>query len=170
MSESIRGRESAKPAPAPEIRRRLSFTRKQMAGLPLLVAIPILGLFGVFGESLSDAHAESRSVAMSVRYPTRLRYRQVQPLDIVVRNTSQQLIDTIEVSLDTAYVSRFSGVRIEPAPRSAFVVAVTDVRPGESRLVAAELSAERYGRHPGHIRAATRSDTATVSVRTVVFP
>ena len=167
MSESIRG---SKPAAAPEIRRRLAFTRKQLVGLPLLVAIPILSLFGVFGETLADVHAASRSVTIDVRYPTRLRYRQVQPLDIVVRNTSRQLIDTIEVSLDTAYVSRFSGVRIEPVPRIAFVVAMTDVRPGESRLIAAELGAERYWLHRGHIRAATRTDTATVTVRTVVFP
>ena len=179
MLESTRSSESAseadhggpaKPAAAPDIRRRLAFTRKQIVGVPLLAAIPILSLFGVFGETLSDVHAESRSVVMNVRYPTRFRYRQVQPLDIVVRNTSQQPIDTIAVSLDTAYVSRFSGVRIAPESRTAFVVAVTDVRPGESRLIAVELAAERYGGHEGRIRAATRVDTATVSVRTVVFP
>ena len=65
---------------------------------------------------------------------------------------------------------RFSSVRIEPAPRIAFVVTLTDVRPGDSRLISAELWGEGYGRHYGRISATTRSDTAAATVRTVVFP
>jgi hypothetical protein len=160
----------AEPPRAPSIARRLALTRKQVIGLPLLGAIPILTLFGVFGEQRSSLHAASGSVEMSVRYPTRFRYRQIQSLDITVRNTSDETIDTIGVSLDTAYISRFSSVRIDPAPRSAFVVALTGVRPGESRLISAELWGERYGRHEGHIAAIARSDTAVATVRTIVFP
>jgi|SRR5205085_5452315 len=158
------------PARAPDVARHIALTRKQLIGLPLLAAIPILSLLGVFGEQRSDVHATSRSVAMSIRYPTRFRYRQVQPLDIAVRNTSEQVIDTIQVSLDTAYISRFSSVRIEPAPNTAFVVLVTNVRRGESRLISAELWGERYGRHQGRITAIARGDTAAATVRTFVFP
>jgi len=161
---------SGEPAHAPQIRRRVAFTRKQLIGVPLLAAVPIMSLLGVFGERRSELNAASRSVAMSIRYPARFRYRQVQPLDIAVRNISGRVIDTIEVSLDTAYISRFSSVRIEPAPRIAFVVTLTDVRPGDSRLISAELWGEGYGRHHGRISATTRSDTAAATVRTVVFP
>src|SRR5881275_2111873 len=105
----------AEPPRAPAITRRLALTRKQLIGLPLLAAIPILTLFGVFGEQQSSLHAASRSVDMRVRYPTRFRYRQIQSLEVTVRNTSDQTIDTISVSLDTAYISGFSSVRIDPA-------------------------------------------------------
>ena len=161
---------SQEPARAPEVSRRLNFTRKQLIVMPLFAAIPILSLFGLFGERRAAVYAASRSVAMSIRYPRRFRYRQVQSLDIAIRNVSARVIDTIDVSLDTAYVSRFSSVRIEPAPRAAFTVAITDVQPGESRLISAELWGDRYGRHQGRIRAVVRGDTAAATVQTIVFP
>jgi hypothetical protein len=160
----------AEPPRAPSITRRLALTRKQLIGLPLLAAIPILTLFGVFGEHQSTARTASHALEMTIRYPARFRYRQIQPLDVTVRNASDQTIDTVDVSLDTAYISRFSSVRIEPAPRSAFVVTLTGMRPGESRLISAELWGERYGRHEGRIVATARADTASATVRTIVFP
>lgn len=169
---SVPGTNDGGPQPprAPAITRRLALTRKQRIGLPLLMAIPILTLFGVFGEQRSSVHAASRSLDMTVLYPARFRYRQIQSLDVTVRNASDQTIDTISVSLDTAYISRFSSVRIEPTPRTAFTVPLTGVRPGESRLISAELWGERYGRHTGRIVATARSDTASATVRTIVFP
>src|SRR4051812_29099990 len=158
---------SAEPPRAPEIRRRLALTRKQSIGLPLLAAIPILSLLGLFGERRSEAHAASRSIAMTIRYPARFRYRQGESLAIALRNASEQVIDTIQVSLDTAYISRFSSARIEPAPRIAFVVPLIDVRPGESRLISAELWGERYGRHQGRIAATAHFDTAAATVQTI---
>jgi hypothetical protein len=149
---------------------RIALTRKQWFGLPLLAAIPVLTLFGVFGEKRASVRAESGAIALDVRYPSRFRYRQVQTLDVVVRNTSDHPVDTIMVSLDTAYVSRFSSVRIDPAPSIAFVVAMTNVRAGEARLVSAELWGERPGAHDGVIKAVSRGDSVSVRVRTIVFP
>ena len=163
-------RGSAELSVAPEIPRRLALTRKQLIGLPLLAAIPILSLLGLFGERQSEVHAASRSIEMSIRYPARFRYRQVQSLDIAVRNTSGHAVDTIKVSLDTAYISRFSSVRIEPSPSIAFIVTLTDVRPGASRLISAELWGDRYGRHQGRIAAIANFDTAAATVQTVVLP
>jgi len=76
------------PPPPPQTSPRFAFTRKQYLGLPLLIAIPVLTLFGVFGERRDVARASSRSVEMTVRYPSRFRYRQVQSLDVAVRNVS----------------------------------------------------------------------------------
>ena len=158
------------PPQAPTITRRISLTRKQRVGLPVLAAVPLLAVLGVFGERQAEAHVSSRSVAMDVRYPERFRYRQAQSLEVTVRNVSGRAIDTLVVSLDTAYVSRFSSVRIDPSPQTAFVVALTGMRPGETRLVSAELSGDQYGRHRGRILAVAGADTAAVAVRTLVFP
>jgi hypothetical protein len=161
---------STQPPKAPPMRRRLSLTSKQWIGLPALAAVPLLAVFGFFGERRAEEHAKSSSIALDVWSPERFRYRQVQSLDITVRNVSRRAIDTLEVSLDTAYMSRFSSVRIQPSPRRTFVVALTDVKPGEARLVSAELWGERYGRHRGRIVAAAGGDTASVWVNTLVFP
>lgn len=167
---SRREREPCGPVHAPDFPRHLRFTRKQLFGLPVLVAVPVLTLFGVFGEQQGETRAASATIEMRIHYPTRFRYRQIQSLEIAVRNISSTVLDTIDVSLDTAYISRFSSVRIDPAPHTAYHVALTHVQPGESRLVAAELWGERYGWHRGHLTAGTRTDSASATVRTFVFP
>jgi hypothetical protein len=167
-------RSSPTPPPAPLISRRLAPTPKQWIGLPLLAAIPILTLFGVFGERRAIGRASSSAIEMTVNYPDRFRYRQVQPLDVSVRNVSGRAIDSVTVSLDTAYISRFSSVRIDPAPRVAYEVSLGHLAPGESRIVAAELWGQHYGAHRGRIIATvpgvTRADTLSVDIRTIVFP
>lgn len=157
------------PAP-PEIPRRITFTRKQWIGLPLIMLVPILTVLGVFGEHRAEVRASGASLSLVVRYPDRFRYRQVQQLDISVRNASPRRIDTLRVSLDTGYISRFSSVRIVPAPHSAFVVDLTSVAAGETRLVTAELWGEQYGRHRGRVIASAGSDSEIVDLNTFVFP
>jgi hypothetical protein len=161
---------AVEPPPPPAIQRRLALTRKQKLGLPFLVAIPILTLFGVFGERQAETRIATTDFAASIRYPERFRYRQVQSLDVTVTNLSPNELDTVTVSLDTAYISRFSSVRIEPAPTTAFVVDLVHVRPGTSRLVSAELWGERYGRQHGVITVATKRGSASASISTLVFP
>jgi hypothetical protein len=158
------------PPLAPTIERRLDLTWRQRIGLPLIAAIPLLALFGLFGERSATIHTSSAALELRVTYPERFRYRQSQRLEIVVRNIARRSIDTIHVSIDTAYLSRFSTVHIEPAPRTSFVVDVTNVSPGESRLIAVELSGDRYGRHGGRISAATSEDSVVIPIRTFVFP
>ena len=158
------------PQSPPRTARRLSFTRKQLIGLPLLLTVPILTLLGVFGERSTRVSARSKALTIAAQYPERFRYRQVQSLQVSVTNITSRVLDTVHVSLDTAYISRFSSVRIEPAPHDAFAIDLRAVKPGESRLISAELWGERYGRHRGCILASTGSDTARLEVSTLVFP
>jgi hypothetical protein len=158
------------PTQPPQTRPRFTLTRKQRLGLPLLAAVPLLTLFGVFGERRETTRAVSPSVEMTVHYPSRFRYRQAQSLEVSVRNVSGRALDTVRVSLDTGYITRFSSVRIEPAPRVAFVVTLTDLAPAEARLITAELWGEQYGSHHGRIVAATHADSAQAVIRTIVFP
>ncbi|HEY2377342.1 MAG TPA: hypothetical protein VGH98_15300 [Gemmatimonadaceae bacterium] len=158
------------PSHPPASDRRLALTRKQWVGLPLIAAVPILTLLGLFGERRGELHTTSASVAVDVVYPERFRYRQVEALDITVRNRTSHVIDTLHVWIDTAYVTRFSTVQIEPEPDIAYDVALTRLRPGEARLVVAELWGERYGRHQGRIVVSTRSDSAVAAISTFVFP
>jgi hypothetical protein len=158
------------PPPAPSINPKIQLTLKQRIGLPILLAVPILALFGIFGETEAHAHTTSGSIDLEVSYPARFRYRQVQSLRVSVRNLSSGVADTITVSFDTAYVSRFSSVRFEPATKSAYTVDLTDVKPSESRLVSVELWGQDYGYHRGTVVARHGSDSAKVHLRTLVFP
>lgn len=141
-----------------------------MIGIPLILAIPVLALFGVFGERHDVVHASSASLDMRVSYPERFHYRQVLSLRVNVRNISAQPMDTIRVSVDTAYIGRFSSVRFDPPARRAYTVDLTDVQPSESRLVAVELWGQDYGRHPGSVIARAGSDSVVARFRTIVFP
>ena len=161
---------STGPTAPPQTRRRIAFTGKQRIGIPILALIPLLALLGVFGESSTTVEARSGALAVSVRYPVRFRYRQTEALQIVVRNVSSRAIDTIDVAIDTAYLTRFTGVHLTPEPKTAFVVQFTGVKPGEQRLIASELQGERYGRHRGRIVVSTPNDSIVTILRTLVFP
>jgi hypothetical protein len=143
---------------------------QQRIGFPILLAVPILALFGIFGETRAHAHATNGSIDVVVSYPARFRYRQVQSMRVTVRNLSPVVADTVKVAFDTAYITRFSSVRFDPATKSAYTVDLTDVKPSESRLVAVELWGQDYGSHRGTIVAHHGSDSAIVHLRTLVFP
>ena len=136
----------------------------------MLAAIPLLSLFGLFGERTARRRAASAKLELAATFPERFRYRQSQPLEVIVRNLSQREIDTVHVSIDTAYLSRFTDVRITPSPRIAYIVDILHVRPGESRLVALQIGADRYGWHHGWIAAIADGDSIAIPIRTLVFP
>ena len=135
-----------------------------------MLVIPIAALFGLFGERTALAHAKSAGLDVVVSYPERFRYRQLQPLRLAVRNLSAQPIDTLTVSFDTTYISRFSSVRFDPPVKKAYAVELTDVKPMESRFVAVELWGQDYGIHRGAIVVRGGTDSAVVHVRSFVFP
>jgi predicted secreted protein len=156
----------------PDHQRRVKLPRSQWVGVGLIMLVPVLALFEVFGESAAEAEGTSAELAIRVQYPTRFRYKQLNTVQVLVRNVSGAPIDTVFVSFDSTYASRFSTVTFIPAAQEPFVVELTDVRPGSTRLVHAELQAEQYGRHHGAIKAyrTGSADTARVPLRTIIFP
>jgi hypothetical protein len=158
------------PTRPPAIEPQIGLSWRQKVGVPILLAIPILALFGVFGGHETSAHAKSATLDLTVAYPSRLRYRLMQPLHLTVRNLSAATADTVTVSFDTAYISRFASVKIDPSPKEAYVVDLTQVEPSESRLVSVELWGDAYGNHPGTIVARHGTDSAIVKLSTFVFP
>jgi hypothetical protein len=169
--ESVAGDEKEAGLPrAPTIAPKILFSRKKMIGFPLIIAIPILALFGVFGERTNTIHASSASLDMSVSYPDRLHYRQVLPLRVSVRNLSSAPIDTLSVSFDTAYIARFSSVKFDPSIQGAYKVDLLNIKPSESRIISVELWGQDYGRHHGVVIARARTDSVMARLTTIVFP
>lgn len=157
---------------APETARHLRFRRYQWVGLPLLFLVPVLALFGVFGESWDRVERAGPDLGVEVQYADRYRYKQTNAVEVWVENRAGVALDTVVVTFDEAYMRQFSAVAFIPAPTGPFEVELYAVRPGERRLVWAELKAVEYGRHAGSLRAYTlgRPDTVAVDLSTFIFP
>ncbi|HEX6314538.1 MAG TPA: hypothetical protein VFZ73_06740 [Gemmatimonadaceae bacterium] len=140
--------------------------------MTFLVLIPLLAMFGVFGESQAQAHGASADLELRVDYPTRYRYKQIDRVRVEVQNVSGAQLDTVTVAFDSSYTSRFSTLMFIPAAKEPFSVELTHLAPGSTRLVWVELQAERYGRHRGALRAWRHggSDTVSVALSTIIFP
>lgn len=146
-------------------------SRAQWIAIPILVAIPLLALAGVFGETWQTASDSGGNVEMRVEFPARFSYKMLNSISVTVLNRSDRTVDTLVVAFDPSYISNFSTVVFTPPIMRAYEVAVTDVRPGEARLVTAELQGEKYGRHQGWIQASDGgTDTARVTIHTIIFP
>lgn len=159
------------PPEPPPLERRFRLGRLQMIGVPLLLVLPVLALTGMFGERAGQAAARSAELELHVEWPTHTRYKRADDIAVVVRNASARTLDTVTVTLDTAYLAAFSSRSITPGASHAWVVELAGLRPGEARQVAVELTAHSYGRHAGPVTAtAGGADTARVVLDTFIFP
>ena len=158
------------PPPPPPFRAKVVLTRKQLFGLPVLFAIPLIALAGLLGESTGHVVASSSQLELRVDFPSRGHYREIQGLHVMVRNRTTRPIDTITVRFDASYMNAFSQVRFEPSPTRAYDILLTSVGPGYTRLVAVELSGDRYGRHRGEVSVSGGTDTVRAGFNTFVFP
>ena len=168
MTEAQRG--PRHPPEPPAMKRRFRLGLVQWIGLPIILAVPILALFGVFGETRDDVRVSGRALDVLVEYPARVRHGTTTSLEIRVRNMANQPLDTVTVSFDTAYVTRFTNPIYVPSSTKAHEVTLLNVLPAEIRLAMLELRAEKAGRHTGGVTAASGGDSAVVSFRTFVFP
>ncbi len=173
MSDDRRGH--PEPPQPPEIQRKVQFSRTQLIGVPLLMLLPILALFGVFDDSLHTATEQSPGVELMVEYPTRTRYKAPQSLEVSVRNTSAEALDDVTVTFDRAYIDAFEDVTFTPdvseISDQVYQVQLDDVPPGDMRRITVDLKPRSYGTQRGTIAvSSTNSGEPQVAVDTFVFP
>lgn len=158
------------PPPPPETRRRIRLYVYQWIGLLLLLLLPVLASAGVFGESWRVERASVGALSVVVSYPSRFRYKQLNQIEVQVRNTSGTALDSVKVSLDTSFATRFSTVASVPPLERAFELSIAAIPPSASRLAIIEIQAERYGRHSGTLTIASAPDTVRVPLAVLIFP
>ncbi len=158
------------PPPAPDIPRSIRFTTLQRVGIPILFGIPILALFGVLGEHYRTARASGENVSVRFEYPDRIHYRQQLSMNLEVRNNSPYLVDTLMVSLDPSFMRAFTATEFSPPVITAFSVPLIHVGPGETRVIAAEISGDDYGSHAGWLRVRSPTGELKMPISTFVFP
>lgn len=151
------------------MRRRVRIPAVQWVGVPLILLLPLLAVLGVFGTRRTVVRARG-AVEVRVAYPTGARYDFLTGMAVTVRNRSPLRLDTVRVAFDRAYITAFSQVSFIPAVDQAFVTSLTDVAPGESRLITVEMWGDRAGPHAGTVVAAAGRDTVVAPLRTFTFP
>src|SRR5690606_2632222 len=149
---------------APERPRRLRFHRYQWVGLPLLVLVPVLALFGFFGRTDARADGIGAGLVLSVHYAGRQRVTQPNTVEVLVENTSGRRLDTVVVAFAPEYVRAFSSPTFMPEPTQPFEVEIPSLGSGEVGRVRAEMKGEAIGRHRGAVWAFERGGTDTTSV------
>lgn len=166
---------ASQPPQPPEVARKLQFHLIQLIGLPVIMLIPILALLGAFGETVGSASASNAQLELRVEHPTRFRYKMIDEVTVSLTNSSSQAFPTLQVAFDRQYIEGFSTVTFTPAVShitdEAYVVELTDLQPGETRMVAASIQAETYGNHSGVITVTPENGEALqVTVGTFTFP
>lgn len=157
------------PPPPPEIPRQAKLYPYQWIGLAVIALVPIIAGIGLFGESWKQLRAASGALDVAVSYPDRLRYWQVNQIEVQVRNLSAAPLDSVRVSIDSAFGMRFATLASQPAFEEAFQLAIPRIPPHQTRPVVIEIRADRYGRHSGTLTIAA-ADTVRVPLSILVFP
>jgi len=148
---------------------------RQLLSLALLALAPLLAALGMFGPTRTTTTAEDGALAVSVVYPTRLRYLMLSSIQLTVLNRSSQTLPELTVAFDRAYLEAFGEVALSPAPETvtagAFLVTFDTVPPGESRLVHLSFRAQDPFGHAGQVIArAGGAGQAQVTLQTFILP
>jgi hypothetical protein len=157
------------PPPPPYVRRQARLYPYQWIGHAILAILPVVAAVGLFGESFTTTRASAGSLEVAVSYPDRLRYWQVNQIEVHVRNVSAAPLDSVRVSIDSAFALRFANLMAQPNFDESFEVAIPQVPPNRTRTVLIEMRADRYGRHSGTLTIAA-ADTVRVPLSIMIFP
>jgi hypothetical protein len=159
------------PPSAPSVRRRVLVSRVQAIGVPFLLLLPVLALFGVFDTVRAERVVWAGDLSVVVRWPSRIRETQSEQAEVELRNAGEGTVSA-RVAFEGPWLDAFRDVRIDPGAHEARTVALEDIAPGETRRVRVQLRAEKPGRHTGmvHVLREPGDRVAAVPVATLVLP
>ncbi len=168
-------RQTPEPPQPPPIERRIQISKLQKIGIPLLLLLPLLALFRVFGETSATAHAANDVLALQVEYPTRYRYKMISPLIVEVTHLAETDPVTVTVEFSRPYMDRFSNVTflpdVEAITPDSYRVELPDMAAGEARTIAVEIEARQYWQHSGEVTASLEGEPpVSIPLQTWVFP
>lgn len=158
------------PPKPPGLRPAVALTLRQWVGIPILTLIPILALFGLFGEHLRTEQTTVGGLGVTITYPDRVHYRQTLTAQLTVHNRGAVPLDTVWVQYDTAYLNAFLVSGATPAFTIPYRIPLTAVQPGEHRMTLITLNGDQRGRVRGAVHVTDGTDTVRLPLSTFVFP
>lgn len=164
-----------KPSQIEPIKARFLMYPYQWIGLPLLLLIPVLALFGLFDRNETSVTRHSDTLTLTVESFTLNRYKMSGFVAVTVENTGTTPLDEVTVSVNRAYIEAFSDVSVSPPithiTDEQYVFVLPALEAGQTHTVDIQLVADRYGVHNGTVEAQiSTGETVQVSVQTLVLP
>lgn len=154
----------------PDFSRKIRFWKYQWIGLPLLFAIPVLALCGVFGMRKESVRNVAGPLEVTVEYPERFRYREGEALRVRLKNNGGETLRGLRVHIDPEYLERFSRQQFSPVVKRAYEMEIPDLPAGAVENASVELEANDYGRHNGSVQVSGPGIRLRLPVSTFVFP
>lgn len=165
----------SEPPKPPPFQRRIQIGWLQVSGVALLLLLPIAALTGWIGSEERETSATGAQLALTARYPSRMRYKTSEAIELRLRNTGAHTLSGVTVLLPQDYLSHFAVQHLRPqierlSERGA-EVDIGDLDSGQSRSIVVELQVTDYGRHAGRISAVADGGTpVALDVSTLVLP
>jgi hypothetical protein len=151
MSDRDEGLDTAEPPPAPEIRRRVRLYTAQWIGIPAMALIPLLALFGAFGERRTELTAAAAGLDVAIDLPTRVRTAQRTHIEVRVHNLSGDTARDVTVRFDPQYFEDAMDPSFIPERDAPYEATLPALPSGADGSVRVELEFGRMGRSTGAI-------------------
>jgi hypothetical protein len=172
MSKASKG--IPEPPQPPEYERKLKFYPYQLIGIPLLFLIPILALFGVFGETSTVIQSEANGIELEIHYANRVLFQGLDGTEIHVRNATETVIPALTISIEKAFLDNYSDIAFTPDVEEindvAYILELSDVQPSETRIVTYDSRGKIIGAHRGTVTASYEGDGPSVILETFIIP
>jgi hypothetical protein len=163
-----------KPPQPPEIPRRIHLYPYQWVGFLCLFLIPVLALFGVFGETRDVAQIQANGIELTVMYTNRVHFHAQSTTRILVRNTQTEVMPAIQVAIDRSLLDNYAELTFMPGvaeiTASEFVIQLTGIPPGETRVILLNSRGKIPGFHQGMVTASAGEEQITVKLEVFIFP
>lgn len=164
----------SQPPQPPDFERRFQLFTYQKVAIPLLLLIPLLALFGVFGETSATAASHTESLTLEIGYPDRMHSGMGNEVQIQVINTGTQDLATVEVAVPQSYLASFDHLQFTPdvtqITNEAAVIVLHDLTAGSSQFILIRFDGHWVGSHEGEVVVRSESAEVRAKIRTFVFP
>ncbi|MEO5510804.1 MAG: hypothetical protein ABIV28_07385 [Longimicrobiales bacterium] len=158
------------PESAPDPGRTVHFRPLQLVSLVILVGIIASALAGTYNHRARTTAVTIGGMTVHVHYTTRTRFQQTEIISVLVTNPGALPIDSLHVSVDTAYLSGFSEVTMIPDPAFPYGTSLSDIPAGGMREVHVSARGDQAGRHRGSVMLSMHGDTVRVPLSTLILP
>jgi hypothetical protein len=162
--------DASMPPAAPDPGRALRMSPAQLTTFVVLGGVVVSALAGAYNERVGEAELQVAGMEVQVKYTSRVRFQQADVVSVIIRNATSAVIDSVRVSVDTAYMSGFAEVNIVPEPLFPYVAELHSIPAGETREVRVEARGIRAGTHRGELLVTARADTGRARLATKVLP
>lgn len=163
------------PPQPPNMPRRILLSTFQFLFLPVLVLLPVLAFFGVFGLAKVTNTVEAGPLAVTAEYPRRIRYGVSDGARIRISNDGATPVSGVRLAIGRDWLEHFGNVSFVPSPfeltADEYRFELGDIPAGESRLIVVELTADGYLDRSGAVTVTGEATgSAHLELTTFIFP